>query len=125
LSIGLKQAKERDDEEMQNEKLQKILDVLNNNEELKEKYRRASTEEEKAAVLSAFIGKPSLGFEEIKDKELENVSGGLVGSPTLYVAVCPTCNWRSGYGMPENCFAFGANHVANSDGCKSFKIVAA
>ncbi len=108
---------------MQNEDLQKILDELNDNAELKQKYMQAATAEEKRELLAGVTGISQGGLQELSDDELDAASGG----SQQYLrcrAVCTTCGWRSRIGSPDFAYDLGVEHTDSSIRCSLFTIVA-
>ncbi len=107
---------------MDKEKMEQVLHDLNNNEELKQKYREAATAEEKAAVFAAATDLASGGKQELSDEDLDSVNGG---SQHHYrcMAVCSQFGWRSSVGSPNFAYDLGLEHIDNSQRCMSFNVV--
>ena len=106
---------------MKNEDMQAIFDRLNNNEELKQKYREATTSEEKSALFSEVSGLQANSAQKLEEAELETVNGGSQ-QHIRCMAVCSTCGWRSRIvNKPETAYNLGIEHI-DSTRCYSFQI---
>ncbi len=107
---------------MENTDLQKILDEMNGNEELRQKYREAATVEEKNALLARITGLQPEDTQKLDEIELETVNGGALQPNIRCMATCSNCSWNSPIGNnPEIAYALGIEHI-NSTGCSSFHV---
>ncbi len=106
---------------MDKEKMERALYDLNNSEELKEKYRKAVTAEEKAAVFHLATGLDSGGKQELSEDDLDAVNGG-IENHFRCMAVCKSCGWRSRIGSPNYVYDLGMEHIESGD-CRIFNIV--
>ncbi len=102
--------------------MEQVLHDLNNNEELKQKYREAATAEEKAAVFTAATGLAPGDKQELSDEALDSVNGGSADHYRC-MAVCSQCGWRSSVGSPNYAYDLGLEHIDNSQRCHRFHIV--
>jgi hypothetical protein len=103
-------------------KMEALLAKLNSDEEFRQLYCQAKSDEERDAIFDAAVGSPIGGAERLDESELESVTGG---SQSFFrcMAVCFDCNWRSDIGKPETVCRWGKEHLVSSKSCSGFEVI--